>query len=461
LHDEEIKISLLGRWQQVYEALVLHCLAQGCPAEAFEWAERARARAFADAVMQGPTSSPDPSPGEIGSEVVGVTEVQAGLPADAALLCYFTTGVLDRDLPLLRALPMDNPLREHLLTPARTLLFVLTRVGLEVYECPVDPNTFATTSPRRNNRNRFLTPAVRRRLYDLLLEPASDALISTRLYVLPHGPLHHVPFGALTDGSERPLLRTGGPHLAYAPSTTVLLRHCLVSPFREHALEPGLAIGYDGTASERDLRHTEAEAAFVAHLTNGVAWVGPQAKKDRLRETVGDQRWLHFACHGWFNDKAPLDSYLETGAEERLTAHEVLQDWRLQAELVTLSACQTGVSRILRGDEPMGLVRAFLYAGARAVLASQWPVEDLPTFLLMQRFYDALLRTDAANPSAALHTAQEWLRELTAEQVRQLSSKLPGNDQHVEKGDLIAGLPSDACPFAHPRFWAAFILIGA
>jgi CHAT domain-containing protein len=457
LHEEELKIGLLGRWQQVYEALVLHCLALGRQEEAFGWAERARARAFADAVIAEQRS---PEMIEPAGELARAAEVQASLPHGATLLCYFSTGVLDRDLPLLRALPADDLLCEHLLTPARTLLFVLNREELAVHECRIDPNAFATASPRRSDRSRFLAPAVLRRLYDLLLQPAGETLAARRLYLVPHGPLHRVPLSALTDKGGQSLLRAGGPTLAYAPSATVLLRHCLASPLQDGAPEPCLAVGYDGPVQERALRHTEAEATFVARLAEGIALVGPQAKKGRLKEMAGDRRQLHFACHGRFNDEAPLDSYLQTGEGERLTAREVAS-WRLRAELVTLSACQTGVSRILRGDEPMGLIRAFLYAGARAVLASQWPVEDLPTFLLMQRFYGEMAGADGADPSAALHAAQVWLRALTAAQVQSLLTELPVGELRVQEAGPLADLPSDARPFAHPRFWAAFLLVGA
>jgi CHAT domain-containing protein len=109
----------------------------------------------------------------------------------------------------------------------------------------------------------------------------------------------------------------------------------------------------------------------------------------------------------------------------------------------------------------MGLIRAFIYAGARAVLASQWPVEDLATFLLMRRFYSVLLRMDRTDLSATLHAAQEWLRELTAGQVRELLPELWVNGRCAEEADLMVDLPPDVRPFAHPRFWAAFVLVGA
>jgi CHAT domain-containing protein/tetratricopeptide (TPR) repeat protein len=466
LHDEELKISLLGRWQQVYEALVLHCLAQGRKTEAFEWAERARARAFAEALLAKQLSSESPQEGDEREaqasqpSVAAVDEVQAGLPADGALLCYFTTGVLDRDVPLLKAIPGDNPLREHLLTPARTLLFVVTRQRLAVHDCPLDPNLFATASPRRYDPLRFLAPTVRQRLYAALVGIAPEALGARQLYVIPHGPLHYVPFGALLYQPEEPSSQAREMDLTYAPSATLLVRHGLVPA--PH-LPPGrscLAIGYNGVWNGRVLRYTEPEANMVAHLTGGQVWVGPYPKKDRLRGMAAHQRWLHIACHGWFNHDQPLESYLETGLGERLAALEVIQDWRLQAELVVLSACQTGVSRILRGDEPMGLIRAFLSAGARAVLVSRWAVEDLPTFLLMYRFYSELQDEMDLDLSAALHLAQRWLRRLTVAQAREVLATLPAEGEGAHAPDRLANLPSDTRPFSHPRHWAAFTLVG-
>lgn len=470
LRDEGLKISLLGRWQQVYEYLVLHCLSIGRPADAFAWAERARARAFADAVAAAqaepalppgePNGRDDDGDGPATATVVTVAEVQARLPADTALLCYVTTGVLDRDLPLLRVLPSDSLLRAHLLTPARTLLFVVTRDRLTVHECPIDPNALTTASPRGDDRARFLDPTVLRRLHAALLEPAADALAAARLAIIPHGPLHRVPFAALADANGRPLVRTGGPQLGYAPSATVLVRHCLAPTPAPTPHRSCLAIGYDGADGERALRHTEREAALVAAITSGEAWVGPDAKKERLRVAARDSRWLHIACHGEFNELAPLESHLQTGAAERLTAREVLQDWRIHCELVTLSACRTGVSRILRGDEPMGLIRAFLAAGARATLVTQWPVEDLPTFLLMQRLYDELERAPHGGAAAALTAAQLWLRDLTAAAAREFLARLPAADPATADTALPAGLAAESRPFAHPRHWAAFILVG-
>lgn len=440
LRDEGIKISLLGRWQQVYEALVLHCLDMGRTVEAFAWAERARARAFVEAVG---------SPAEPGAGAVEMAQLPE-LSPDTAVLSYFTTGVLDRELPWLQQLPADSPVRIHLLPPARIVLFCLTAVGLAAHMCPLNPNDLTWRSPRMEDRRRFLDTAVCRALHDALLPPAVVAGWR-RVLIAPHGPLHEVPFAALLDGAGRPFVHPGGPLLSFIPSVTFWQHHQ-----QRVAVAPAascLAVGYAG--ERQALRHTEEEARFVATLTGGEAWVGTQPKGAALAARAGAYRWLHVACHGRFDPHAPLNSYLETGAGERLAARQVLA-WRLPVELVTLSACQTGVSQVQRGDEPMGLVRAFLTAGARAVLVSQWAVADWPTFLLMRRFYQELLAGEEA--TAALHAAQCWLQSVTAVELQSIAAELPGGAE--EATNWLAGKGEEARPFAHPRFWAAFVVIG-
>ncbi|MBK8990113.1 MAG: CHAT domain-containing protein [Chloroflexi bacterium] len=440
LRDESLKISLLGRWQQVYEMLVLHNLTLGRVEDAFAWAERVRARAFAE----GLAAPPDGGPPEGGA--ASAAEIQAALAPGTMLLCYFTTGVLEQDVPLLRAIPPDNPLREHLLLPACTLLFVLTNERLTAHECPLDPNLFATQSPRGQTAQRFWQTAVIQRLRQTLL-PTSRPLLAAgaaRLVVIPHGPLHRVPFTAL-------LHEPGGPTISYAPSGTIFAA-------QQRRLMAGvgcLAVGYNSEVGDgRSLRYTEAEVQQVARLLGGQAWTGSEAKKGRLRQAAAHCRWLHIACHGWFDDADPLASYLETGDGERLTARDVLADWALQAELVTLSACETGVSHILRGDEPMGLVRAFLSAGARAVLVTQWPVDDLATFLLMGRFYHWV--QSAADLGAILHQAQSWLQQLTASEAAAVLAQ-----SAIEAPPDWARLPGGATPYAAPEYWAGFLLVGS
>ena len=135
---------------------------------------------------------------------------------------------------------------------------------------------------------------------------------------------------------------------------------------------------------------------------------------------------LHFATHGKFNADAPLDSglYLAKGEEADgvLTVGD-LYTLRFDADLVTLSACETGLGRVANGDDVIGLTRGFLYAGARSIVASLWEVDDSATGQLMLSFYRNLQGTDK----------REALR------LAQIETRLK---------------------YPHPMYWAAFQIVG-
>jgi CHAT domain-containing protein len=160
---------------------------------------------------------------------------------------------------------------------------------------------------------------------------------------------------------------------------------------------------------------------------------------------------LHLACHGYFDPDNPMASALETGQGETLTAQEIVDNLRLQAQIITLSACETGLSRVLRGDEPMGLTRAFIVAGAPAVVSTMWRVEEQSTRILMLRFYKEL--EQGISPVAALKQAQQYLRKLTRAEVNTLLAQQPLTNNAFDS-DL------DTVVFNHPYFWAPFIVMG-
>src|SRR5262249_5854598 len=150
--------------------------------------------------------------------------------------------------------------------------------------------------------------------------------------------------------------------------------------------------------------------------------------------------------------------------------------WKLKAELVTLSACETGLGRESGGDGLLGFAQAFLMAGSRSVCLSLWKVDDAATALLMTRFCQNLLgkREGVKAPmakAAALAEAKKWLRNLSSEEALKLTAAAingvtrgtRGKDEElnlvvpgVDPKQPAAGVK----PFAHPRFWAAFVLIG-
>jgi CHAT domain-containing protein len=158
----------------------------------------------------------------------------------------------------------------------------------------------------------------------------------------------------------------------------------------------------------------------------------------------------------------------------RLSVREIQHDWELKAELVTLSACETALGRAAGGEGFVGFTQALLMSGARSVCLSLWKVDDTATALLIQRFYANLLgrRIGLSQPmpkAEALAEAKSWLRELTRDQVAKLAASLSGGEARSKGAEkrkeaapaltVTAGPGSDH-PYAHPYYWAAFVLVG-
>ncbi|MFO7167265.1 MAG: CHAT domain-containing tetratricopeptide repeat protein [Chloroflexota bacterium] len=457
---EEIKLGLLGTTQQIYEATVLLLLAAGRHAEAFHYVERARSRAFLDML-----NARDPELSQrFDAPVATLQEVQEALPDGAVLLEYFTVGVLPRGEHLINRIPPANVrLREHLALPPQTWLFAVTGGGLQAMRLSLDPNTLRPQPGEPGPGRRLLRDRLLVNLYERLIQPAAHLLAGRSLvYLVPHGPLHYVPFMALRSDAGAHLLERDGPALAIAPSATVLVRNCLgaTPAVPEHA-EPLLAIGYNDAGHEA-LHYAEAEARHVARLVGGTAWAGPEPKGRRLFEAGSRVRRLHIAGHAIYNPRDPLASELRLGADDALSARDIIGGLQLGAELVTLSACTSGLSHVVPGDELLGLQRAFLYAGAPTVVCTLWEAADLVALLVMDRFYRAVLA--GSPPAAALRDAQVSVREMTG---RDLERTI--ESWRAEDPELIAALEAppvvppehyDTRLYADPYFWAPFMLIG-
>jgi CHAT domain-containing protein len=205
---------------------------------------------------------------------------------------------------------------------------------------------------------------------------------------------------------------------------------------------------------------------------------------------LGRFRYLHLATHGTFDPRFPLQSAVVLSQPARpevappglgryvfdgeLTAAEVLENWQLDAELVTLSACQTGLGKYESGEGFMGFAQAALLAGSRAVCLSLWRVDDAATVLLMERFYQNLLgkREGLKGPlpkAEALAEAQAWLRALPRAEAERRAARLSGGVVRgkgrpprplLPPAPAAAAAAADRPPYAHPFYWAAFVLVG-
>jgi len=249
----------------------------------------------------------------------------------------------------------------------------------------------------------------------------------------------------------------------------------------------------------KELPGTRIEAQLLARRFQSARQpvsllVDSQASEQRLAELVQDgtlarTRYLHLATHGTIDPRFSLQSAVILSRDKlpdptqqlnaglpvydgRLTAAEVLRDWDLDADLVTLSACQTGLGRHASGEGYLGFAQALLVAGSRSVCLSLWHVDDAATALLMDRFYANLLgqRDGLKAPLAkaeALTEAKHWLHTLPRKEALKLAAQLAGG---VERGKGRPALPlapvvpetakEDEPPYVHPYYWAGFVLVG-
>jgi len=232
-----------------------------------------------------------------------------------------------------------------------------------------------------------------RKLYKKLIEPFVGLVENRDLIVVPVGSLHYVPFHALYDGGKY-LIETR--EVVYSPSAAVWQS---LNEKPERNLERVLLIGF---ADEKiPLVNREIEAIQKIFGKSKV-FTGEKATFAAYTENAPKFDVLHLACHGQFRAENPLFSSLHL-ADGWITVRDICSQ-KLQADLVTLSACETGLNKIFAGDEILGLARGFLSAGANSLVLSLWTVSDEATTELMKDFYENLQR--GASVSASLRLAQ-------------------------------------------------------
>src|SRR5437764_946711 len=221
-----------------------------------------------------------------------------------------------------------------------------------------------------------------RQLHQYLVAPLEETGLlahMTRLILVPHAELHYLPFAALVSGAGRGRFLIERYDVALTPSASVWL-----------ALgdrRTGGAAGVLALAPRTDaLPASRREGAAVARLggADPQALVDQAATEAAFRRDAPARRILHLATYGVLNKQNPLFSYMDLAAggeqDGRLEVHEVF-GLHLVADLVVLSACQTGLGSgaladVPAGDDWVGLTRAFLHAGAARAVATLWPVDD-------------------------------------------------------------------------------------
>lgn len=246
------------------------------------------------------------------------------------------------------------------------------------------------------------TPELLREL-DPLISPLTHLSHPEELLILsPTGPLHAVPLHALEIDANPLLVRNP---IVYCPSLCVL-RHCLARRRKGKRMPTAVLFGDpNGDRSQ--------SARLVAHLEQ--LFGTKSLSKEKVTRTaftnIFGRDFVHFQGHAVHRPSDPLDSYL-VFADGNLTAREIFGLSDLRAELVTLAACESAANVIATGDEPLGLIPAFLYAGANSVLATLWKVSQTSAARTMQIFYDILTDSDkTVDKAQALRHAMLTVRD--------------------------------------------------
>ena len=241
------------------------------------------------------------------------------------------------------------------------------------------------------------------------------------IWFVPHDVLHRIPLHALLLDGEEVIARSP---VVYSPSASVM-RYCQGK--RRSERRGGLVLS--DSRPDRPLAHAREQAVTVGLAfpsTEVQIHFGTDATVDTLTAGLASRpeglAVLHLACHGQFDASDPMRAALLLAPRSgdnspeggRVTARD-LMGMHLPVNLVTVSACESGVTSRLVGDELVGLTRALLYAGASSVVVSLWAVDEVSTSMLMRRFYDEYMQGVSA--AISLQRAQHAVRNLTLRRI--------------------------------------------
>ncbi len=453
------KVSLFETQSYLYDQLQQVLIEQGDIEAALVVTERGRARAFAELLAKQTLDAPMPV------IKLGITEIKSLAKQQATTLVQYS--IIRHPSPG-RSRFEDQSLFIWVVTPTGEVhfeqvdlaqqpdsikeLLIANQDSLGVRGFNPWNNSFQSAQSSQSPR---MAQANLKQLYQLTMAPIADYLpvsAAEKVVIVPHRELFLVPFPALRDAQGNYLIENHTLGLAPSLQTLNFLQQRSM-----HQSGQALVVGIDRAKAASavivgnpdmpavpmmagepptpltDLPGAEAEAIAIAPILNTTPLLGAAATETAVRARLSDADIIHLATHGLMDEQHGLSSAIAlTPTRERrdldqpddglLTAQEVMQ-LDLQADLVVLSACNTGRGQIT-GDGVVGLSRSFLAAGANNLVASLWAVPDEATALLMTEFYQQL----QTEPDKAVALRQAMLSTL---------------EEHP-----------------NPRDWAAFFLIG-
>ncbi|WP_280530612.1 CHAT domain-containing protein [Paraburkholderia sacchari] len=401
--SDEFKTGLFGDTQSVFEEAIRLSVDAGEYEGAWSLSERSRARALLDVVRNRVEAGVDDQ--QLNGNVPTLQAVRDALRPNEAIVEY-------------------HSLKDTL------VVWVIRKSGLSGHTLPLKRADIdsAVTDVRNAIVHRSKNAITwGDKLYALLI--SSLALQpGERLIIVPHGALHYLPFQALHGPGG--FLIEQHP-IALEPSASVAMQ---LETRRQKVASNLVAFGNPRIAPAYALPGAQAEVEGIAPLfATKALFLQSAATRAQFRESAPGGRVLHVATHAQADTIDPLHSRIllapatqPADGPDSLLALDVYNLKLNDVSLVTLSACETGLGRIARGDEILGFTRAFFYAGATSLIVSMWPVADESTAITMRTFYSQLSQ------------GQEAIDAMRAAQLAVMKEPR----------------------FAHPFFWAPFDLMG-
>lgn len=393
------KVSIFERQTSSYRMLQEVLIAQQKMNQALEIAERGRARAFVELLARKISDNPDKQPSP---ESPSIQQIQKIAKEQNATLVEYSIVGENNDLNLyiwvvqptgqveFRQVNLQqffNTSLENFVTSTRQSIGVRGRSSIEVV--PLDDS---------EAKNQL------KQLHKLLIEPIADLLPTdpnAHVIFMPQGELFLVPFPALQDANGKYLIEKHT--ILTAPAIQVLDLTQKQRVKVQQANPKGLVVVGNPTMPKvtikigeppeqlNPLPAAENEAITIAKLLNTKALTGNQATKKAILSQLPQARIIHLATHGLLDDFKGLGvpgaiALAPSGNDNGLLTADEILDLKLNAELVVLSACDTGRGRIT-GDGVIGLSRSLITAGVPSIIVSLWSVPDAPTASLMTEFY--------------------------------------------------------------------------
>ncbi|MFH1102682.1 MAG: CHAT domain-containing protein [Pseudomonadota bacterium] len=297
---------------------------------------------------------------------------------------------------LVKIVEPDTALLDYYILNEELFCWLIQSNGIRLFRTPINREVLGSSILDYRRRIQNLEPFedLSKLLFKKLLSPVSKHLDGIKMLgIIPYGYLHYLSFATLSDGNDYLIDRFP---LFYLPSAGVF-KYTMAKRVAQKKLRV-LAIG------NPDLGDPAFDLPFSEYEVHSMKWNFPditiltqeRATEKWVVDNIGKFGIIHLASHGEFNPINPLFSSVKLARDiERdgnLEAAEIF-GLNIDADIVVLSACQTGLGKVTQGDDVIGLTRAFLYAGTHTLISSLWRVSDISTAILIKEFYRQYAQT--------------------------------------------------------------------